>query len=568
MKTNELFRQFASRSKATSFVDSNLVVSYSRVSGKEQYDTNLSLETQDKAMRDYAERAGKKIVASFGGTYESAKTDGRKEFNRMLDFIKKNKGKISQILVYITDRFSRTGGAAIKLAEDLRQKYGVTIYAVAQPTDTRDESGVFSQNLQFLFSHYDNRLRRKRAMDGMKAKFERGDWVVRVPLGYDIVKKNKERKIIVNAVGKKLRKAFLWKAEGMKNEEIIERLKAMGVPMYPQLMTKVFKRPFYCGILVHGMLNGKAVEGNHEKLISPEVFLKVNGIHQQSFNYGVPHKKENDNLPLKVFVKCGDCNEPLTGYVVKAKGLFYYKCRTTGCRCNKSAKELHELFKTELANWTLKQENITSVQYALENVYYDLSQDNGEQEIVLKAQLAEVNKKIDTIEEKHFALGEMNKDTFEKFYSRYLDEKASIEDNLQKCPTAISNLSEFLFDAITLSSKLATVWSSGDFSCKEGLQKLMFSDGIHYDRQTGSFRTGKPNFIFSLIQANSGSSEENKKRTNHLISSLSPLAEREGFEPSYRQAGKRFSRPSHSTTLASLRDCKNNCYGLIEKIIA
>ena len=64
----------------------------------------------------------------------------------MLDFIKKNKGKISQILVYLTDCFSRTGGSAIKLSEDLRQKYGVTIYAVAQPTDTRDESGAFNQN--------------------------------------------------------------------------------------------------------------------------------------------------------------------------------------------------------------------------------------------------------------------------------------------------------------------------------------------------------------------------------------------------------------------------------------
>ncbi len=334
MKTNDIFKQFASKSKTTtSFVDSNLVVTYSRVSGKEQYDTNLSLQTQDKAMKEYAERSGKKIAASFGGTYESAKTDGRKEFNRMLDYIKKDKGKVSQILVYLTDRFSRTGGAAIKLAEELRQKYGVTIYAVAQPTDTRDESGAFSQNLQFLFSHYDNRLRRKRAMDGMKAKFEKGDWVVRVPQGYDIISKNGERKIVVNAVGKKLKKAFQWKADGMKNEAIIERLKAMGVPMYPQQLTKIFKKPFYCGMLVHGMLEGKVIEGNHERLISQELFLKVNSIHQKSFNYGVPHKKEDDNLPLKVFVKCGDCKEPFTGYLVKKKGLFYYKCRTTGCKC-------------------------------------------------------------------------------------------------------------------------------------------------------------------------------------------------------------------------------------------
>ncbi|WP_371878162.1 recombinase family protein [Chitinophaga nivalis] len=48
----------------------------------------------------------------------------------MLDFIRKHKGKVSHVLVYTLDRFSRTGGAAIKLAEELREKYGVTVYAV------------------------------------------------------------------------------------------------------------------------------------------------------------------------------------------------------------------------------------------------------------------------------------------------------------------------------------------------------------------------------------------------------------------------------------------------------
>ena len=68
----------------------------------------------------------------------------------------------------------------------------------------------------------------------------------------------------------------------MKNEEIISRLKAMGVKMYKQQLTKIFKRPFYCGIINHGVLEGKIVEGDHEKMISPEVFLKVNNIHQSS----------------------------------------------------------------------------------------------------------------------------------------------------------------------------------------------------------------------------------------------------------------------------------------------
>ncbi|MBK7668651.1 MAG: hypothetical protein IPJ32_15720 [Sphingobacteriaceae bacterium] len=51
----------------------------------------------------------------------------------------------------------------------------------------------------------------------------------------------------------------------MKNEEIILKLQAIGVKMYKQQLHKIFINPFYCGLVSHGMLNGKVVEGVHEK---------------------------------------------------------------------------------------------------------------------------------------------------------------------------------------------------------------------------------------------------------------------------------------------------------------
>lgn len=183
-------------------------VIYTRVSSKEQADNNLSLETQRKAIEEYARRNDIKVIDYFGGTYESAKTDGRKEFKRMLDFIKKPKGKINHILVYSADRFSRSGGAAIKLAQDLREKYGVEVFAVTQPADTSNPDGIFQQNIQLLFSEYDNQLRKQKAVAGMKEKIEQGEWCLQVPPGYDVIKTNGQRKIVVNETGKKLRKAF------------------------------------------------------------------------------------------------------------------------------------------------------------------------------------------------------------------------------------------------------------------------------------------------------------------------------------------------------------------------
>jgi DNA invertase Pin-like site-specific DNA recombinase len=531
------FNQFGNRpKKITAFVESNLVVSYSRVSGKEQFDTNLSLETQTKAIEEYCRRNGKTIAASFGGTYESAKTDGRKEFKRMLDYIAKHKGKISQIVVYMTDRFSRTGGSAIKLAHDLREKYGVTIYAVAQPTDTRDETGAFSQDLQLLFSNYDNKLRRKRTISGMKAKLEKGIWVTRPPQGYDIVKVNGERKLVINKEGLLIRKAFLWKAEGVKNEAILERLKALGLKMIKQQLTKTFKRPFYCGIINHGLLDGKVIEGKHEKLISYEVFLKVNEINEKAVGFNIPHKKENDYLPLKVFLKCDRCGEPLTGYERRKKTktkvlkFYYYKCRTNGCKCNRNAAELHQLFEDLLTTLQVSDELMAPIQYEMERFYEECSKDNVEKEASLKKQLAAVEKKIEDAEES-LLLKNVTLEVYNKFNNRYQEERAKILKELTECSKSISNLPEALKRTLSFTRNLSVAWRSSEATQKEELQKLIFPEGIVYDREKRAFRTPKMNLIFQLIAHQLGNFAYKEKGTYHYFYDKSLLAEKEGFEP-------------------------------------
>ena len=103
-------------------------------------DNNMSLDTQRKLCEQYALKNGYNLLEAFGGTYESAKNDERKEFNKMLSFVRKSKEKISYIIVYSVDRFSRSGANAIHLKEQLRQQ-GVHILAVSQPSDTATPSG-------------------------------------------------------------------------------------------------------------------------------------------------------------------------------------------------------------------------------------------------------------------------------------------------------------------------------------------------------------------------------------------------------------------------------------------
>jgi site-specific DNA recombinase len=345
-----VFQPFARGKQVQKNKGVNCVI-YTRVSTKEQSDNNQSLDIQRKACEQFATKSGYPILGYFGGTYESAKTDERKQFNNMLNFIKKSREKISYIIVYSVDRFSRSGANAIYIAEKLR-KEGISLFAVTQPTDASTASGSLQQNIQFIFSEYDNQLRREKCMAGVKEKLIQGIWCATPPVGYDIVKSEGKKQFLLNAKGRLVAKAFQWKAQGLSVVDITERLNAQGMKVCHQRVCDLLRNPFYCGLIAHRALNGEIVEGIQEKAVSRELFLQVNGILAQN-THGFRIQIENDDAPLKRFIKCDNCGSYLRAYKAYKNQQYYYKCNTVGCNCNKRADALHERFRSMLGDFTV-----------------------------------------------------------------------------------------------------------------------------------------------------------------------------------------------------------------------
>ncbi|MBK6985036.1 MAG: recombinase family protein [Bacteroidetes bacterium] len=67
-------------------------VVYTRVSSKEQMENNKSLEWQRTACDKFAQDKGYVVRGYFGGTYESAKSDERKEFKPHAQVCESSKG--------------------------------------------------------------------------------------------------------------------------------------------------------------------------------------------------------------------------------------------------------------------------------------------------------------------------------------------------------------------------------------------------------------------------------------------------------------------------------------------
>ena len=363
MNSFEILQSFA-KGKAndnTKHGRRNAVI-YTRVSTKEQADTNQSLETQKKYCLQYALKNDLNVLGFFGGTYESAKTDERNEFNRMIRFVKNQKEGVSAILVYSLDRFSRTGDNAIFISSELK-KQGISILSVTQPIDVSTHSGVLQQNIQFIFSKYDNDLRREKCIAGMKEKLLRGEWTGVAPLGYCYGYEKGNRKIIPGEKGKLIARAFEMKVEGQTNTEIAIGLNRLGLRVDKKRLSELFRNPFYCGYIAHSLLDGQVIKGKHEPLISEDLFLRANDMLKKNA-FGYKHAKDT-NIPLKNFVRCANCDTPFTGYIVKKKNLYYYKCNRIGCRCNRSANAMHGQFAELLKGYEVKQTLPVSIEGAV-----------------------------------------------------------------------------------------------------------------------------------------------------------------------------------------------------------
>ncbi|WP_299676535.1 recombinase family protein [uncultured Tenacibaculum sp.] len=525
-----LFKQFAPEAPKK-FQDGNNAVIYTRVSSSDQED-NTSLASQKKHCDLYAQRRNLNVVGYFGGTYESAKTDDRKEFNRMLTFVKRSKN-ISYIIVYSYERFSRSGINGASIAEELLKKYGVITLAITQELDPTTPSGSFQQKIFFLFGQMDNELRRDKTVTGMKELLLKGYWVWAAPRGYKDLNKGKatERKLVINEEGKLLKKAFEWKAYNqLPNVEIVRRLKKMGVNLSERRLNDLFSNPFYCGLITSKMIPDQVVEGNHEAMISKELFLQVHNIRKEKRVHGFVHNKDNDNLPLKVFTKCSKCEKAMTGYLVKKKNLYYYKCRTKGCKVNRSAKAMHELFSNVLTNFKIEKEELDIIKVQLEEQMSGFFRSKIENETALKANLNVLKKKLENIEER-FVIGEIDRPLYDKYSSKYKNEYFEIEQEIEKTSGYSSNLKKVIHFVTKTATNVLPLWESSTLENKKLFQKMLFPEGIYYNRELDQVRTTRINSFFSLIPEMT-SNTGNKKSGNSIISDKkSALVIATGFEP-------------------------------------
>ncbi len=531
----ELLKGFA-KGKENIAKKGGRAVIYSRVSSKEQVE-GFSLEMQREKCEDYAERKGYVVVEHFGGTYESAKSDKeRKEFNKMLQFVKAKRNRIDAVIVYSTSRFSRTGSTTI--IEQLKA-CNIPVLSASADYDPRDISGEMMQGMELLNARLDNAVKSKAVKDAGKRALESGRWISKAPRGYDMKTTKKEQVITINHEGELIREAFLMKAnEGLSNEDIRVHFKARGLDLCKQSWSHIFSNIFYAGYFAHPFLLGEVIKGGQPPLVSLEVFCKVNGLTMKAHNRGYEVKTDKPWAPLLGTIRCKHCGKNMTASLSTkmrkkyGRDIGYYTCSRKGCKHNVSAKTLNEKFEEELEEMSVVPEYATPFKKGLGKWFPILNKKNAEAAKAIKFHLTEKEKEIEKV--KYNLATAMNSQIQEICLSQLEKleaEKAEIEKELEDSGIGLLNLPTYIDYGISLKENLLRMWKIASLSHKRSLQKVLYPEGIYFDKETDDIEPVSRNeFLFARC-LNPMNYEEKEKGQTLNFEDLSNLAPLLGLEP-------------------------------------
>ena len=531
----ELLKGFAKGKEKIAKKGGRAVI-YSRVSSKEQLE-GFSLEVQMEKCEEYAQRKGYSVVERFGGSYESAKSDKeRKEFNKMLKYVKAKRNRIDAVIVYSTSRFSRTGSTTI--IEELKE-CNIPVLSASTDYDPREISGEMMQGMELLNARIDNAVKSKAVKDAGRRALESGRWISKAPRGYDMKTTKKEQIITINHEGELIREAFLMKAnEGLSNEDIRVHFKARGLDLCKQSWSHIFSNPFYAGYYAHPFLLGEVVKGGQPPLISLDVFYKVNGLTMKAHNRGYEVKTDKPWAPLLGTIRCRHCGKNMTASLSTkmrkkyGRDIGYYTCSRKGCKHNVSAKTLNEKFENELEEMSVVPEYAMAFKLGLGKWFPLLNKQNAEAAKSIKFHITEKEKEIEKV--KYNLATAMNSQIQEICLSQLEKleaEKAEIEQELEKSGIGLLNLSKYIDYGVSLKDNLLKMWKIAGLSHKRSLQKVLFPEGIYFDKETEDIEPVSRNeFLFArcLNPMNYGDKEKGQTLNFEDLSNLAPQV---GLEP-------------------------------------
>lgn len=300
-----------------------------RVSTKEQERQGFSIEAQRDMCRRFVVEEGWSIAGEFEFAISGRTVARTREFQEMLDVIRADPG-IRRLVVVQLDRLLRDTDDFSDVRREMR-RLGVQIVSVTERFDD-SPGGEFNQDIRVAQAKYESRIIGSRIKRGQLRKLQEGGWPHQARAGYQVVRRNTERRdheailvpdppqaaLVLEAF--ELYAAGEWSMKRLHQEMTNRGLRTpTGTPLVFSKFAKLLQDKLYIGVMEW---NGVEYPGYHERLVPKDLFDKVYAVIQERTVTGTRHQKHNHFLRGSVF--CGECGSRLSSLTAKGKFRYYF----------------------------------------------------------------------------------------------------------------------------------------------------------------------------------------------------------------------------------------------------
>ena len=370
----------------------NDCVIYARYSSHSQRD--VSIEQQVEECEAFAKYSGLRVVKIYADRHLTGTTDQRPQFQQMLKDAERSKW--STVVTWKVDRFARNRYDSATYKYRLK-RYGVKVVYAKEAIPDGPEGILLEAVLEGSAEYYSANLSQN-VKRGMRFNAENGlvNGGCR-PYGY--FRNSSGKYEIKESEAAVVREIFSRIAAGERVTHIAADLNRRGVPTkygakwQPGTINPMLKNEVYAGVYHFGDVR---TEGGVPAIVDAATWEEVKK-HVDSVK-GTRVRSESYLFSGKV--RCGVCNEPMVGRTAHGRnGTYsYYCCRGHRHKtCNKKdvRKGLLEESVVSCIVEALKDDSL--VNWIADSVMETQRQEaekNRNAPIVLKAELADVNKKI------------------------------------------------------------------------------------------------------------------------------------------------------------------------------
>ena len=433
-------------------------VIYVRVSSKEQEEHGFSIPAQKKLLKEYAEKKQLKVVKIFEEV-GTARKDGRKQFNELIKYVKKNPDVC--VLVEKTDRLYRNfmdKGKIDILNSDTTIHLVKENQILSKSSNSRDN---FTHNIHTAVATLYSQNLSEEVKKGMKEKAEQGIYPNRAPIGYKnqnkvIVKDIKTSHLILELF--KLASQGKYSLNSLSNKMFSMGLTGAmsGKKLSTSQVSRMLQNEFYTG---NFYFHGKFRTGKHEGIVPMKLFNQVQNILSKN---GVTITRQS--FSYAGIFKCKSCGCSIVGEKkTKSSGkiYIYYHCTNGKGDCDRSyireekiEEQIMEIINQvkvtpSIINWTRE---------ALKSVSKDEGEFRKNQVKFLNRRYLLLDKKItDTYDDK--LEGKIDEDFWREQTNKWKKEQVNINDKLKRLSKANSDYMEYglqLMECLNLAPKLFT----------------------------------------------------------------------------------------------------------------